>query len=1531
MDKNFRIFIQFLARVLLTLATLSVIVVFLPLVVFGPFSFLGFILGHFVCFSILESTLLLISLPLLLGALTVWWRSEIVREKRIINEVGYARALWTDEDPTAASRVLLPVVVAGWDLVLPPFWAAILPWLKLVWPSAPEHTSTEEISSVTWVTFVELLASLTGGPNLLGVALCTGIFTGTWKLYGASLYMLKRSLRCFAIVLAVIWLMDGEHVISAIITIAELLSVLKSGVFFTWLKWRFTHAFVACTNLALDVTTVSRKYTPLAFKQFAGKSNERSFAGLVREKLMQATILVSDLGLPHYIRGTRAPTRENLRESLSILKDLGWPVNVELNDEIDVATVKLGFKEWLLCGTDWHQGIRNLKLHTDELLDQLRTNAVEFKRTEEYGTVENELLATSRYFKSPKYDYPDLELDDVWFMVKDTFEHSRLTPFNYIIGAWEKKYGLGSFFRRPNSKGKLSRRDFIKSIGGLKPFKQLWRKTFEYATVIVPVSAVSIKGEALPPRKWMNDKVRSIIGTPLVHYIMSTIWNYEPNHRFAWTTTPTKIGMPLNGYWLADLYHRHSRCQHHFAGDMSDFDSTISGKVVDIIKAVRKKGFESHRDIERISVLIDVAYDQLDSQLLNTTSTGQIYKKGTGLTTGHSSTSMDNSLALLTLYLLAWKELTGLGAREFKFFNELSDYGDDHILSFLGTKPAAWNFRNIQKVMARWGVTNRLEADGPLDKIPFLSKFSRKLTAEDRASFDKHNIPYPKRAVWHDRDRLLGKMVAKVKNHDPRYRAKRLLSYLSLTAHHEDIYNGIHRVLTRSSTMKRALKTMKVQVPTYQKVLADWYRPSQNSISDVFGEDSAEADVHGQVFHYGRVGWADTFLGVISLAPDVVNPALFNFGYDRLLQLQMREWLLWPVNFLVLQNGAMSRGELNQVIRKTVYRSLIPDVHDVTLEATDPSLYLLRHWAFIAYKVMTKDTKQSGWISGIAYKMTQWQFVLNGQVCQDFAIFNWEYLDLAVIAALNLIPLSSGLSFVSTLLLPRFDLLWNSISGWFLALFWSNVPANYKDVSVALRKLSPKSSPLLVTAGTGTGKSTAFIKHTVLTVGHLYNKIIVVQPRSLLVHSIVPYVRKTFSLDCTGRTTGSDFDPTRKVWFVTAQEVLLHLQQTVTSNNLVIVDESHIEEPAYQMLQSILSSSTEVNWLMLTATPSERNTAACKTEIPLTTANIWNVTAKTLEIPGKTLKEVMSQYSDICRDIVTNSWHRSKVLLFHPSKEGGKRLGDLLPRRVTFLNADITDVSGQVMISTSVSDAGVTLPSTDTVISLDFDIMGISTSGRPEYAKLSAQTLSQRQGRTGRTNNGNFILVRTPNLVLPEAASLWNDRNRSSRELLRSGIDLTSCGPAGNDMLINLISTELGISLPDPTNPVISTAVQNLKVLTKNEENWHLGRILQSGKVMEPDHAELLFDYNAAGVVSQSSMITSEEVGDATIGLSLALAKHMNGLSFDTALAAKHFLSLNSLTALSRPMRSFIPEEIAVEFGIDPEDPEYKFERRSNA
>jgi hypothetical protein len=1502
-----------------------VVAILLPttIVLFAfPFCLGAFFVSAFVALSWIESFSFLVFLPVLLCACTSLWRGEIAKEKALARQFGVTRALWFEEAPTIAGRVLLPVAMVGWDLVIPPMWSTLLPWIRLQWPEAPDFVSIEEIASVFWVGFITFLDAITAGPNVLGVSFVCGIGLNFWRLHIFSLGLLKKYLRVVLVLITVIWLCDSTNLVWFCLQALDFFTALKGGLVFTWLKWRVTHMVVWCTVAALSVSRMITKYTPEKFSRISQKESA-NFASIVREKLMQATIFVSDLGLPHYIRGTRPPTKEGLQDSLDILRDLGWPVNVSILDSVDPVAAKHSFQEWVLCGTDWQQGIRNLQTYTDELLEPLREHAIEFRRTEEYATVDNELVSTSRYFHSPIYDYPDLEIDDVWYMVKDTFHNSKLTPMNYIIGMWEKKYGLGAFFRKPGSRSKLSRKDFIRSIGGLGPFKRLWRRTFEFATIIVPVSAVSVKGEALGPNKWMNDKVRSIIGTPLVHYIMSTFWNYEPNHRFAWTTTPTKIGMPLNGYWLADLYHRHSRCQHHFAGDMSAFDSTITGKVVDIVKGVRKKGFENHRDYDRLCELIDVGYAQLDHQLLNTTSTGNIYKKGTGLTTGHSSTSMDNSLALLTLYLLAWKDITGLGAKEFKFFNELSDYGDDHVLSFLATKPAAWNFKNIQKTMARWGVTNRLEASGNLDRIPFLSKFSRRITAADKAEFDRHNLPYPKRVVFHDKDKLLGKMVARVKNPDPRYRAKRLLSYLSLTAHHNDLYNGIYRVLTRSSTMKRALRSMKVSVPTYQKVLADWYHPSVQSATTSFDEEQVEAESVGRVFHYGQVGWFDTFLGAISIAPDVVNPALFNFGYDRVLQLQLRSWLEWPITFLVLQNSALSRGELNQVVRKTAYRSLIPDIHSANLELKDPSCFLLRHWGFMFYKYVSGSFSSSTWVSGIAFKMLNWQFVLNGTLGQDFAVFNWAYLDLVVICLLNLIPCPSGLSFMGAIVLPRVDLIWNAVTGWLFGLFWTNVPPNYRDLTHHLRALSPAKSPLLIESPTGTGKSTAMIKHISLTVGHLFNRIVVVEPRSLLVHTLVPFVRDHLNVDCTGRTSGIDFDKTRKVWYVTAQEALLHVGEVLSPNNLIVVDEAHLEEPAYIVLKEYLRASN-LTWLMSTATPTDNNRDVARSSIPLVVANIWNVHQASDSILGSSVRDCLNVFEEKVVDMVKNSWSRSKILVFHPSKARAKALAERLPRKTSLLNSDSMDISGQVIISTSVSDAGVTLPDVDFVVSLDFDITGVDTMGVVEWAKLSAQTLSQRKGRTGRTNNGTFVCFQTPNLSLPLTSVIWADRHRSTRELLRSGIDLSCLGDFGMESLRSFITKEVGFE--DPLHPSISKTLAILKSMLRNEQNWHLGRTLQSGKVMEPDHAEILFDYTAAGNVSEKSLISTEEVGDATISLASCLGRHFSGMSFDINKAVKAFSVLVDLPALEKPFRSIIPVELSVEFGIEPEDPEYQFE-----
>lgn len=1510
-------------------------------VLVAPFILASIVISVFVAGSVASNSVVLFFFPVVGIIASNNWKTYIQQEFELLALVGPKRLLWSEKDhheDGSSSDSLIEVPLEGHDVVLQSILCTVgSSFPAFAWLLEYDHVSVEDLSSILWSWFVTAAHGFMMGPNIVGFLFSMALFRACSKVHLFSRNLAYKVVKWHFAAVVFCFCADASSLVQLLQFVNSILELVGHGDFRLWLKWRITHLAVSLTVLSLDAINVSRKYTPLAFSQLSGASSQRSFIGLAREKMMQATIFLSDLGLPHYIRGTRSISKEALQESLKDLKELGWPVNVNLNDEVALETEILGFKEWLLCGTDWHQGVRNLKAHTDHLLDALRVGAVEFRRTEEYGSTLNELEATSRYFRSPRYDYPDLELDDVWFLVKETFAHSRLTPFNYIIRMWEKKYGLGAFFRRPGSRGKLSRKAFIKSIGGLRPFKELWRRTFAYATQIHAVSAVSIKGEALPPKKWLEGKVRSIIGTPLVHYIMSTIWNYEPNHRFAWVDTPTKIGMPLNGYWLADLYHRHSRCQHHYAGDMSAFDSTISGKVQDLIKAVRKKGYEEHRDHKRICTLIDVAYDQLEHQLLNTTSTGQIYKKGTGLTTGHSSTSADNSLGLCILYLFAWKELTGLSAKEFVFFNELSDYGDDHVLSYTSTKPAAWNFSNIQKTMAKWGVTNRLEASGDLSKIPFLSKFSRRVNNEDRAIFKKLQIPVPKRIVYHDRDRLVGKMVAKVLNPDPRYRCKRLLSYLSLTAHHEDVYLGIKKVLTRSSTMKRAMKEMKVTIPTYQKVLADWYHPSEHSVTDIFDEVSGESEKSGRVFSYGQVGWLDTMIGSLSLVPDVVNPALFNFGYDRLLQLQSRSWNQWAFDFVVLSNGLSSVGEIRRCLSNSAYGCLIPDLYTGGIASEDSGIFLYRHWAYMTYWWFFRSRNTAPWLAGFTKKVADLQFLLNGKVAQDFASFNWKIADLVVIWFCNLLPLSPYLGFVARIVLPRLDVLWNMVSGWFLGFFWTSIPPNYKDVTHHLRQLPKASGPLLVQAPTGTGKSTAFIKHVSLTVGSMYKKIIVVEPRSVLVRTLVPYVRDVLGLDCTGRTTGFDFDGTRHVWYVTAQEALLHLSQTLQPDHLIIIDECHVAEPAYIVLQKALSKRSDIHCVWTTATPSALNLEMCSAVIPLVIANVWGVIDGKYSSGATDTKTYLKDYRARVVDIINNMPRTSKALVFYPSKKGGHDLAEHFNTSTSFLNSEEDCVDSQVIVTTSVADAGLTLPNVDLVITPVIDYTGQGITGAPALGSLSAAQLTQRKGRTGRTNNGSFIIFEGPNLQVPTCSELQQDPVTIVGSLVSSGLSLKVLRGLDIALYKDFIS-----KLPDRGQGKISPESltgdtpfeKSLFACLDNIAPWASARHFQESDAIADGAIAQTFDYTAAGVVSVSTLQSVSSAVESIFDVVAGLQKYQPGQSDILSQGFRSSLmNVLSITGTNAPWFGFLPFELVQDIEENSEEKttkqEWEFYRTS--
>lgn len=527
--------------------------------------------------------------------------NSVRNEAILIRQVGQKRALWY-ESPNfhstfgfswPAKTVARAVVTEGHDTS----GQYVKLWAQL--DSLP--TELQEMieggfmdaGSILWSKFILFLESIIGEHAALSAGFVSWVvWTRTARFRLA--YPLNKFAYHLVTLLVLVWHFPADVAFSFIwkcLRYAVMLT--RHGVprglkdFFEFCQWWVVSIIVDILGYNYAVNTEYQRY--YSENLMRGKV---SYTNNVRTLVMNTVVFINDLGLPEFVRArfSKSPTLENIRYSNQLMSDLGWPINVAVTDSYKPNP----YTSWTIGGTDFATGVRQLKMKVDKDLDGLRLAAIHYKRTEEYRTEENELQSLARYFKRPSYDFPDLLLDDVWEVVRDIFATSRLTSFNHIIRMWEKKYALGAFMKSPYSiYSKYKRSIFIRDLGGMSNFKKLWATTFYWASQMVPVAHVSVKDEALPPRKWMADKVRTVIGSPVAHYIMSTIWNYGPNHNFKWETTPIKVGMPLNGYWMTRIWQQHSRAQIHVEGDFSNFDSTLSGKIMSLVKEVRKKGYET--------------------------------------------------------------------------------------------------------------------------------------------------------------------------------------------------------------------------------------------------------------------------------------------------------------------------------------------------------------------------------------------------------------------------------------------------------------------------------------------------------------------------------------------------------------------------------------------------------------------------------------------------------------------------------------------------------------------------------------------------------------------------------------------------------------------------------------------------------------------------------------------------------------------------------------------------------------------------
>lgn len=1132
-------------------------------------------------------------------------------------------------------------------------------------------------------------------------------------------------------------------------------------------------------NATLFVVTVILAFTNMLLvgglftSKYIKAKPRYKYSKIMRETNVAFAHFIDAQRVPNFIRNvfrfdpdkaTQEEINDVLEESLRRLDNMGYPAQ-ETSVQEPIYNLDGGKWDmsWLKAGTNWRIHSPQIKTYAQTEFKNLCENLVEYKYSLTFANLDNQVASISRYFAEPETDFPtDAEVfNAVWEIVKDIYKDSRIMPIYAIVKGWNKKYNMGVFASssKRNRHGgfkKMKRREWLKQFTNMAEVVEAFEKMFAHSLTIPAFSQFFTKLENLPPTKWMKDKVRTPIAGALPLYIYQMVISGDPNKRFLYETTPIKLGMPLKGSVMSAMWDRHARFKRHFAGDCTAFDSTISGGLIDMIKAVRKKGFEKHKECSTIEWMIDTLYDKIEHTLMVSANSGNVYKKGSGLMTGHASTSSDNSLAMVALYLAAWVKLTGRSASEFKACNELSVYGDDHVLSISEFAPAAWTWPNIVAVMKTWNVEMREEIDSggeglPLWRVPFLKKYCRTPGEIDRAEWLEvfgEGVDMPNHITYHDPISMMGKVYAPVTNNDPDYRAKRMQSCMYLTAHNRANYNIVHEALERVFRRNPATRErLGKYTPSYSKVMISWYTDKRMPI-DVAEKEEDNSDslleqgVEAMVF-YGELSLMERGLNMMSLIPDLVTPSLRNLSLPNLLMRIGAEQLSWMTTLLWKANHCTTNAHLKACLENSPYYWVSDKVpHD-----SKDSVFtlLVRHWIYLSLK-RRKPRSWFVFLNGIQIAISRLMFGFNAKVTNVTRSTYFPYLNMSLAVALNVIQLPS-VPFESHIFMLRpFDIVgWadDLASAWLSSLL-HKIPTSFNDVAAALQS----SKQAIIQAATGVGKSTHLVHFVRMITQFSSPRLVVIVPRVNLAKGLANYMSTLYSESFGYGTGEGSLNLDAEVVYMTSGYFLKSVGAHLSKGYQFILDEAHIEEVDHMITRKLLRKSEE-KVLYVTATPGPGLIADINGPLlSLPVSNTYSYEAKTIKAQaGRDLTfSYISSIKQITRE--HNRWAR--ILVFVDSFDEMDNMTRNLEGECSTVSSKGTNItsSAKYIIATSAADVGVTLPNVDVCITKS--IKRTLTTEGIDYIRVDPLLEKQRWGRVGRTSHGWAYTVEFTDVTVKE-------------------------------------------------------------------------------------------------------------------------------------------------------------------------------------
>jgi late competence protein required for DNA uptake (superfamily II DNA/RNA helicase) len=668
------------------------------------------------------------------------------------------------------------------------------------------------------------------------------------------------------------------------------------------------------------------------------------------------------------------------------------------------------------------------------------------------------------------------------------------------------------------------------------------------------------------------------------------------------------------------------------------------------------------------------------------------------------------------------------------------------------------------------------EPSGDLLRMTFLSKGWRHPTTADAIGLSKLGIKVPRFVVLHDTKKLIGKAYAPAKGRksDRAYRIKRLCSYMELCAHQPDVYEKLADDVKRFETMPDGSKMKhNIKVPSYDAVLTNWYKPDIRVLEE---DEPIPEDEKGEFIDYSMDGLADTICNIVSVIPDVLNPIIYNIGYTTYLTSLFGVAVSWPVELLRRSNTMLTTAGLTQLMKRTCYDFLADNPRLVTVQNDEPDDALLtRHWVYML--LMPNARKAFSffvWAGYLDKKLAELNFIINGYVQPYIKRVDVPFLEIFLVALLSCLPGLPIPAFVRYVRIPAFSNVVEMVYSYILNNVWGKVPANMKQTAAAIEQLGPECPAVLVEAPTGTGKSTTFINYLYRYYGHRYTRVVVVVPRTLLVTTLAPYLAKAFSLPVCPVTTGHAFDPGKRLILTTPQEVLLH-ERWLTEGNLFVVDEAHVDEAPVRAVIHILKTML-VPTIYTTATPTGWLKENAGVHVPLQLAMTWTITEDfrpKVSMPEASYHQWWGRYRSDVLGLV-RSRNLSKFLIFVVDQKHALDLAQSIGKRVCVLTSRDREIDekADVFIASAVADVGLTLPNVDWVITSNVTRCQLPGHNDEVVALVSLpfETVRQRRGRTGRTNNGIFTYFQYTDMPFLKRLEEF-DHHTTGVALLLSGTD----------------------------------------------------------------------------------------------------------------------------------------------------------------